>query len=433
MIEKPVVNIFYCIINIMKNNIKIIHEDLNAGGGSERLTITMMEALNEMGFNIDLETLTTPDWNQIKKWYGEFSLKIGKIKRLNLSNIIGFSECVVTDRKEIALEEEENEKYSLIINAHGDILPYYNQHNHRKSNIKFITYCHYPLTPRLIQQGSYKKFLSKFLHNSSPKHEFHLKEKELFSRILYNYDLMMRNTIIITNSLFSKQAIEKDYGKVVLSVLSPPVDVQTYRKVAFSNPRRENIIIVITRYSPDKKIETAIKIAKILHQIYENFKMIIIGNILPDNYEYYRSLKTLICVWSLNETIKLECNVPLTYVLKLMARSKILLHPTFEEPFGISVAEGMSAGLIPVVPFKGGNTEFVPTRFHFKTEEEAVKIIIEAIKMSDEDRLKLSKFPDIFSVINFKTNLKKIIGNTLEKELTMSSPQIKNNNIINRK
>jgi len=260
-----------------------------------------------------------------------------------------------------------------------------------------------------------------------------LKEKELFSRILYNYDLMMRNTIIITNSLFSKQAIEKDYGKVVLSVLSPPVDVQTYRKVAFSNPRRENIIIVITRYSPDKKIETAIKIAKILHQIYKNFKMIIIGNILPDNYEYYRSLKTLICVWSLNETIKLECNVPLTYVLKLMARSKILLHPTFEEPFGISVAEGMSAGLIPVVPFKGGNTEFVPTRFHFKTEEEAVKIIIEAMKMSDEDRLKLSKFPDIFSVINFKTNLKKIIGNTLEKELTMSSPQIKNNNIINRK
>ena len=200
-----------------------------------------------------------------------------------------------------------------------------------------------------------------------------------------------------------------------------------------SNPRRENIIIVITRYSPDKKIETAIKIAKILHTIYKNFKMIIIGNILPDNYEYYRYLQTLICMWRLNETISLQCNVPLNYVLKLMGKSKILLHPTFEEPFGISVAEGMSAGLIPVVPFKGGNTEFVPTQFHFTREEEAVKIIIEAMKMSDEDRLKLSKFPDIFSVINFKTNLKKIIGNTLEKELTMSSPQIKNNNIINRK
>jgi glycosyltransferase involved in cell wall biosynthesis len=259
-----------------------------------------------------------------------------------------------------------------------------------------------------------------------------LKEKELLYRILSTYDLMMRNTIIITNSEFSKQAIEKDYGKVVLSILSPPVDVQTYRNVALSNSPRENIIIVISRYSPDKKIETAIKIARILHKIL-NFKMIIIGNILPENYDYYRYLQALIHMWRLNETVKLQFNVPLSYVLKLIARSKILLHPTFEEPFGISVAEGMSAGLIPVVPFKGGNTEFVPKRFHFKTEEDAVKIIIEAMKISGEDRLKLSTFPDIFSVNNFKNNLKKIIENMLEKELAISSPQIKNKNIIDRK
>jgi glycosyltransferase involved in cell wall biosynthesis len=112
-----------------------------------------------------------------------------------------------------------------------------------------------------------------------------------------------------------------------------------------------------------------------------------------------------------------------------MARSKILLHPTLEEPFGISVAEGMSAGLIPVVPFKGGNTEFVPRRFHYKSEEEAVKIIINAMKISVEDRLQISKFTDIFAVNNFKTNLKKIIQNLVEKELTVSSPQIKNNTI----
>jgi len=417
----------------MKNNIKIIHEDLNAGGGSERLTITMMQALNELGFNIDLETITTPDWNQMKKWYGKFSLKIGKIKRIDLSNVIGLSEPAVKDRKEIALEEEE--KYSLIINAHRNILPYYNLNNHKKLKTKLITYCHYPLTPRLIHQGSYKKFLSKFLQHSFlyQDQHFHLKEKELLYRILSTYDLMMKNTIIVTNSQFSKQAIENDYGKVVLSILSPPVDVETYRKIALSNPARENTIIVISRYSPDKKIETAIKIARILYKVYKNFKMIIIGNILRDNYDYYRYLHSLINMYRLKENVKLELNVPLNDVLKLMARSKILLHPTFEEPFGISVAEGMSAGLIPVVPFKGGNTEFVPTRFHFKTEEEAVKIIIEAMKISVEDRLKLSKFPDIFSINNFKTNLKKIIENTLEKELAISSPQIKNKNIINRK
>jgi glycosyltransferase involved in cell wall biosynthesis len=259
-----------------------------------------------------------------------------------------------------------------------------------------------------------------------------LKEKELLYRILSTYDLMMRNTIIVTNSQFSKQAIENDYGKVVLSILSPPVDVETYRKIALSNPARENTIIVISRYSPDKKIETAIRIARILHKFFQNFKMIIIGNIVKDNYDYYRYLQSLISMYRLNEHVKIQLNVPLDNVLKLMATSKILLHPTLEEPFGISVAEGMSAGLIPVVPFKGGNTEFVPSHFHFKTEEEAVKIIINAMKISFEDRLKISKYPDIFSVNNFKSNLKTIIQNILEKELAISSPQIKSNNIINR-
>ena len=227
----------------MNNYIKIIHEDLNAGGGSERLTITMIEALNEMGFNIDLETITTPDWNQIKRWYGKFSVKIEEIKKINLYNVFGLPQFRNNDRKEIALEEE---KYNFIINAHGDILPYYNSNNLKMLKTKIITYCHYPLTPRLIYHGSYKKFLFKFLQNIAPHHKrnFHLKEKELLEGILSSYNLMMRNTLIITNSQFSKQAIENKYGKVVLSILSPPVDVETYRQVALCNPVQENTIIV---------------------------------------------------------------------------------------------------------------------------------------------------------------------------------------------
>jgi glycosyltransferase involved in cell wall biosynthesis len=259
-----------------------------------------------------------------------------------------------------------------------------------------------------------------------------LQEKKLLYRVLSTYHLMMKNTIIVTNSQFSKRAIENYYGKVVLSILSPPVDVETYRKVALSNLTRDNTIIVISRYSPDKKIETAIRIARILHKIFKNFKMILIGNIVKDNYDYYRYLQSLISMYRLNEYVKIQLNVPINSVLKLMATSKILLHPTLEEPFGISVAEGMSAGLIPVVPFKGGNTEFVPSRFHFKTEEEAVRIILDAMNISFQDRVKISKFPEIFSVNNFKSNLKILILNILKKEVTISSPQIKNNKIINR-
>ena len=410
----------------MRKYVKIIHEDLNAGGGSERLTITMMEALNEMGFNIDLETITVPDWNRIKKWYGNFSFKINQIKQMDLSNIFGLSEYTNKDWLQVTSEEEQ---YSLIINAHGDILPYYNSNNHKKSQGKIITYCHYPLTPKLINNGTYKKFLLKFLQNSKFGYglNFYFREKTLLSNVLKTYDLMMKNTIILTNSAFSKQAIENYYGKVVLSVLSPPVDVDNFRKFALTNQSRENTIIVLSRYSPDKKIESAIQISKILHRVYKNYKMIIIGNIVKDNYDYYRYLQSLISQSKLNDHVKLYLNVPLNNLLQLMATSKILLHPTVEEPFGISIAEGMSAGLVPIVPFKGGNTEFVPKQFHYKTEEEAVRIIINAMNISYNDRLKISTFTDIFSINNFKNNLKILIQDLIGKEIAISSQPIKKN------
>jgi glycosyltransferase involved in cell wall biosynthesis len=410
----------------MTKYVKIIHEDLNAGGGSERLTITMMEALTEMGFNIDLETITLPDWNRIRKWYGKFSLKIDQIKKMDLSNIFGLSEYTNKDWLNVPSEEDQ---YSLIINAHGDILPYYNPNNHGKLQGKIITYCHYPLTPKLVNNGIYKKFLLKILQNSKFGYglNFYFREKKLLSNVLKTYDLMMKNTIIVTNSEFSKQAIENCYGNVVLSVLSPPVDVDIFRKFALTNQSRENIIIVLSRYSPDKKIESAIRIAKVLQQVYKNYKMIIIGNIIKDNYDYYRYLQSLISLSKLNDHVKLYLNVPLNILLQLMATSKILLHPTVEEPFGISIAEGMSAGLVPVVPYKGGNTEFVPKQFHYKTEEEAVKIIMNAMDISYKDRLKISTITDIFSINNFKNNLKILIQDLIEKEITISSHQIKKN------
>jgi recombinational DNA repair protein (RecF pathway) len=40
---------------------KVIHDDLNAGGGSERLAITTIKLLNEMGFEVDVQTCEAPD------------------------------------------------------------------------------------------------------------------------------------------------------------------------------------------------------------------------------------------------------------------------------------------------------------------------------------------------------------------------------------
>ena len=50
-------------------------------------------------------------------------------KTMDLSNIFGSTEYRSEDWLQRASEEE---KYHLIINAHGDILPYYNPNKHEK-------------------------------------------------------------------------------------------------------------------------------------------------------------------------------------------------------------------------------------------------------------------------------------------------------------
>ena len=50
--------------------IKLIHEDLNAGGGAERLAADSLEALNELAVSVDLVTFSKPNWNQRERIFG---------------------------------------------------------------------------------------------------------------------------------------------------------------------------------------------------------------------------------------------------------------------------------------------------------------------------------------------------------------------------
>jgi hypothetical protein len=46
---------------------KIVHDNLNAGGGSERLAFATLELLNKMSFVVDLTTLQKPNLKEVEK------------------------------------------------------------------------------------------------------------------------------------------------------------------------------------------------------------------------------------------------------------------------------------------------------------------------------------------------------------------------------
>ena len=268
--------------------------------------------------------------------------------------------------------------------------------------------------------------------------EFSQKIKDAIAlKVFENYNQMMNNTFILTNSNFSKQAIEKIYGndKVKTTIVYPPVDIDKF-KIVYNCSYNKNInsltekdpnsIIVISRINSKKSIENVIEIGKNLKEK-ENinyFNMTIVGNTNSDNQDYLEKLENLIAKYDLKDNIKIKTDVPFEELQKLVQRTSIYIHPTINEPFGISIVEAMSAGLIPIAPDRGGNTEFVPLNYQYQSIANATEIIAKIIKNKsvnngelDNERKNISNLTNNFSKKKYKENLRKVIESLfLERE-----------------
>jgi hypothetical protein len=78
-----------------------------------------MKALLEMGIDIDLTTLKTPNIRKLEYTYGKNLISvIQAIKKVNVINIM----------EELARQQQENDEdynYNITINTNGDAAPYY--------------------------------------------------------------------------------------------------------------------------------------------------------------------------------------------------------------------------------------------------------------------------------------------------------------------
>jgi glycosyltransferase involved in cell wall biosynthesis len=244
------------------------------------------------------------------------------------------------------------------------------------------------------------------------------RRKEYFEILKYGYWNLMRNSTVITNSEFSHRAIVNAFGLDNIYILSPPIDIETFRNVALmanGDDERNDIILVISRIAPHKKIENAIKLAKILKDNNIGKGMKIVGNLYYYYFDYYSELKQIVLGLGLTDYITFEINASLDKLLSIIRESRVYFHPMVGEHFGMAVLEAIAAGLIPVVPNEGGLTEFVPQQYQFNTIEQAAKIIMyvfnhlpktERIKISDD----INKFSNSHYIEGFQTILNELLS-----------------------
>jgi alpha-1,2-mannosyltransferase len=178
-------------------------------------------------------------------------------------------------------------------------------------------------------------------------------------------------------------------------------------------------VLEVSRFSADKEIENAITLAnllknKCLRGKIQETKMIFAGNFSDSNYKYVQFLEKMILDYGLQNYVKLVFGASFDWLLDLMKKSKLYFHPLAGEPFGISIAEAMASGLIPIVPAVGGSTEFVPSEYQYHTIQQAADIIANILnEINDDNALlrsdKISNIVSKFSTQTYKKNLNSII------------------------
>jgi hypothetical protein len=396
----------------MKAN--IVFGDLNPCGGGERLSLVTMQALLGMGIDFDLTTFRRPELSKLENAFGKNLASVMKnIKKVKIVNIL-----------EELREPQCTNNYDITINTQGDKVPLYDSF-FSKDNA--ITYCHFP-TAKCYIESENRGYLQRDLNigmtsntsasnsdktnnsNSEYLNDTYTtfnREKEYF-RILKNaYWNLMRNSTVLTNSEFSRRAIIDAFGIDNVYILSPPVDISTFRNALLGSDDniKSDIILIVSRIDPSKEIQNAIKLAKILKDRNTGRGMKIVGSLYYYNFKYYSYLEQMVRDLDLTDYITFEVNASLDKLLSIMREAKVYFHPATRgeapiqrgEQFGMSIVEAMAAGLIPIVPDLGGPTEFVSKKYQYRTLEQAAEIISSAFHLQYAERVQMSNSVNKFS------------------------------------
>jgi len=387
----------------------VIHHSFREVGGADQVNIATIEALREMGFEVTLITIYRPKFDAIEKVLGvDFKFKVDRVRWVLPPYVdVCWPIHLHVVPPLLTLVLCSTLKADLIINTHADfpipyhfILPY-----STLNGAPLISYIHDYDSPgcTFLNRAYPLKY-----RQSIPWRFYFTSYRLLFGRMLGALErYAFSKSLILTNSSFTKEHITSTYPEVKPIIVRPPVDVKKFSNIMESK-RREDRVLIVARINSEKRLETAIQLARLLSN---HIKFTIVGtyNASKSSVSYYAQLREMIERYGLEETVEIRTNISLSELLDFMARSKVYFHTKPGEHFGISIVEAMAAGLIPIVPDYGGQLEFVPKQYRYRTLAEAAEIVKRVINIPQNARCEVSNITKQFSRERFKSRMKSII------------------------
>ena len=348
---------------------------INWCGGAEWVSLNIINALSEQGHQVIVLVNKPVDKKKIEHI---FNKKISQVQEIVFPlELFPSSDYhnIYSDQLRLFLLKTKSE---LVIDTYSNaMLP-----------IADVSYVHHPLQ-RLIEMQSNRSNKLYFLPYNNC--------------LRANRGAVARN-LIFANSKFTAEVIRRQLG-VNPHVLYPPIQKAIIDTVK-SHKRRSNNVITVSRLCHGKNLEIIPYIAR---STPKEISFTIVG--LFDSQKMYTILSNLIKNFSVEDRVKIVVNLGREELRKKLLDSKVYLHPTINEHFGVSIAEAMSSGCIPIVHNSGGPKEFVSEHYRYDNMNEAADKVVKAIaEWTPEKAALISTYAEKFSEANFAKRFIEIFG-----------------------
>jgi glycosyltransferase involved in cell wall biosynthesis len=374
-------------------SILVVHPSLNASGGSEKVCLTIIEALKEKGYKIILGSFERTDWQRVERIFGEVAKP--DVEIIN-PRIFGTS-------------------------AYGELLNFFLLLSHIPKNKNYETAVISCSSPWFFCPSADKTVI--YMNLAPVNYIKGVRRAYLLPYISIQRKFLkkVKNKIILTNSTFSSKVIENVYS-LKSKIVYPPVDVKRFQ----ISQNKENLVISVGRFDTFKNYEILIKAFSHI----EDGKCFIIGTVYDNaSIKYLYKLRKLVKVLKLNGKVKFVVNSSMEVLKNFLLKAKVYVHTALHEYFGISIVEAMACGCVPIVRKSGGPFLDIVEQGKYGLVFENIDELADQINLllQDENTLKnLSqkaiKRASFFNKENFKKNFLEIIfKNNIRQNCTLES------------
>jgi glycosyltransferase involved in cell wall biosynthesis len=176
---------------------------------------------------------------------------------------------------------------------------------------------------------------------------------------------ILAGDVVFANSRFTRDRVRQLWPNANVDVLYPPVDVPP----AIAPGERDIDVVTLGNIAPDKHQLEQLDLAAAMPE----YRFAIIGAV--QSATYARRLRSAIRSKGLTN-VALVLDATARQVSDYLARGRVFVHMKESEHFGISVAQAVAHGCVPIVHDSGGQVEIVTEpALRFRAREEIPGIV----------------------------------------------------------